>query len=274
MCTEPPSSAVTANQNPWLARRVIGFAHQGGAAEGPPSTIETMTRALGNGSAALEFDLHLTADERLVLHHDPALIVDGETVRIAATDLAALRLIKPDLATLEEVLATFPRMPLTVEVKAPNAAELAARTLVEEPGDRPVIVTAFAPRAVAAVKRVAPTLDTAPGWPTILGFWLMSRLWSSPPLGSGHVALQVALRLDQVPVAKHIPLIRRLRLADRRLVNAAHRRGLAVHVWTLNDEDAMRAALETGADGIFTDHPSILTATLMAAGTYWRGDEA
>ncbi|HYN34846.1 MAG TPA: glycerophosphodiester phosphodiesterase family protein [Ilumatobacteraceae bacterium] len=255
--------------NAWLSRRVIGFAHQGGAAEGPPNTIETMRRALDNGCAALEFDLHLTRDNQLVLQHDPELIVEGNAVKIADTDLDALRAIQPDLATVNEVLAAFPEVPLTVEVKAPKAAELAARILAEEPGDRPVIVSAFAPGTVAAVKRVAPGLDTAPGWPTNFGFWLLSRLWSSPPLGSGHVALQVPLRLDQVAIVKRVPLLRRLRIADRRLVNAAHRRGLAVHVWTLNDEGAMRAAIEFGADGIFTDCPSVLTTTLNATDNYW-----
>jgi len=262
-----------ANENPWLARRVISFAHQGGAAEGPASTIETMRLARRNGSAALEFDLHLTHDKALVLQHDPELVVGGRTVKIANEDLAELRRLKPDIATVEEALAAFPDVPLTVEVKAPEAAEVAARTLADEPGDRPVIVTAFAPATVAAVKRVAPDLDTAPAWPTILAFWLMSRVGLPAPIGKGHVALQVALRLDQVTGAKRIPIIRRLRVADHRLVDAAHRRGLAVHVWTLNDEAAMRAALEAEADGIFTDRPSVLTRTLKAAGVYWRGPE-
>jgi glycerophosphoryl diester phosphodiesterase len=258
-----------ASANAWLQRRVIGLAHQGGAGEGPPSTIEAMTRALRNGSAALEFDLHLTSDGHLVLHHDPVLEVDGRTVRIAESDLEDLRAVQPDLATVGEVLTAFPGVPLTVEVKAPKAAELAARTLAEEPGDRPVIMTAFSRRTVEVAKRAAPGLDTAPAWPTNLGFWLLSRVLRSPPLGTGHVALQVPLRLDQVAIVKRVPLLRRLRVADRRLVDAAHRRNLAVHVWTLNDERSIRTALEFGADGIFTDVPSVLTATLVATDTYW-----
>ena len=260
---------VMANENAWLGRRVIGIAHQGGAAEGPPNTIHTMRKAMENGCAALEFDVHVTRDDQLVLHHDPDFIVEGKAVEIADTNLEALLALKPDVATVGEVLAAFPEVPLIVEVKAPRAAELTARMLAEEPGGRPVIVTAFASGTVAAVKRVAPGLDTAPGWSTNFGFWLISRLWTSPPLGTGHVALQVPLRLDQVAIVKRIPLLRRLRIADRRLVNAAHRRGLAVHVWTLNDDEAMRAALEFGADGIFTDYPSVLTATLKATDNYW-----
>ena len=255
--------------NAWLDRRIIGIAHQGGAAEGPANTVEAMATARANGAAGLELDVHLSRDERLVLHHDPDLAIAGRRVSIADTDLAELRSIAPDLATLEQVLAAFPDVPLTVEVKAPKAAEPTARLLAAEPGDRPIIVTAFSTATVAAVARAAPRLDTAPGWTTNIGFWLISRVWGSPPLGSGHVALQVPFRLDQVATVRRIPLLRRLRIADRRLVDAAHRRGLAVHVWTLNDAETMRAAIDFGADGILTDRPTLLTATLESTGDYW-----
>jgi glycerophosphoryl diester phosphodiesterase len=248
------------NENAWLGRRVIGVAHQGGAAEGPPNTIDTMRTAMKNGYAALEFDVHITRDDQLVLHHDPKFVVEGKVVKIADHGLDALRAMEPHLATVGEVLAAFSEVPLTVEVKAPKAAELTARMLAEERGDRPVIVTAFASGTVAAVKRVAPGVDTAPGWSTNFGFWLISRLWSSPPLGKRHVALQVPLRSDQVAIVKRVPLLRRLRIADRRMVNAAHRRGL---------DEAVGAALAFGADGIFTDFPSVLTTILKATDNYW-----
>ncbi len=37
------------------------------------------------------------------------------------------------------------------------------------------------------------------------------------------------------------------------LVDAAHERGLAVNVWTVNSPDDMRALVEMGADGLITD---------------------
>jgi glycerophosphoryl diester phosphodiesterase len=263
-----PSVDVT-HSNAWLERRVIGFAHQGGAGEGPAGTIDTMRLAIENGSAGLEFDLHVSRDGALVVHHDRQVAAGGRVVVIAASDLAELRAVKADLAVLGEVLAAFPGVPLTVEVKAPEAAAPAARVLADEPGDRSVIVTAFSKRTVAAMKREAPGLDTAPGWQTNLGFWLASRIWRSPRLATGHVALQVALRLDQVKFVRRIPLVRRLPIADRRLVSAAHRRGLAVHVWTVDEEAEMRAVLAVAADGAFTDRPSVLTRVLVDAGVRW-----
>ena len=258
-----------ADPNLWLTRRVIGWAHQGGAGEGPPGTIATMRAALEHGAAGLEFDLHLSRDRQLVVHHDAVLEVGDVRLTIAETDLAELRAVDRDLAVLGEVLAAFPKVPLTVEIKAGAAAPLAARELAAEVPRRPVIVTAVDPKSVAAVRRVAPELDTAPGWTGDFAFWALSRFGVAPQ-NKSDVAVQIALRFDQVEYLKRIPLLRRVRVTDRRLVAAAHKRGLAVHVWTLNTEEEFDEALDAGCDGIFTDRPTALTAHLKARGVYWH----
>ena len=135
--------------------------------------------------------------------------------------------------------------------------------LAAEVPRRPVIVTAVDPKSVAAVRRVAPELDTAPGWRGDFAFWALSRFGVAPQ-NKSDVAVQIALRFDQVEYLKRIPLLRRVRITDRKLVAAAHKRGLAVHVWTLNTEEEFDAALDAGADGIFTDRPTALTAHLKA----------
>ena len=45
---------------------------------------------------------------------------------------------------------------------------------------------------------------------------------------------------------------------DTRLVAAAHDRGLAVHVWTVNDAADMRTVLDLGVDGVMTDRADVL----------------
>ncbi len=259
--------------NPWLSRRVIGFAHQGGADEGPANTIQAMTRAMANGIHALEFDVHLTSDDRVVLHHEAVVVTDRGMLEIANATLAELRGVRADFATMDEVLEAFPAVPLTVEVKARNAAEWAVRMLVNEKRERAVVLTSFSAVTVRTVTRASggKPVDTAPAWPTILLYWLLSRVGVSVAVGRAHVALQVPLRLDGVAVVKHVPLVRKLRLCDRRFVRAAHNRGLAVHVWTLNEQRDMEQALEAEADGIMTDRPSQLMPVLHARGVSWAG---
>jgi glycerophosphoryl diester phosphodiesterase len=52
------------------------------------------------------------------------------------------------------------------------------------------------------------------------------------------------------------------RIVTPESVAAAHRLGVEVHVWTVNEVDEMRALLELGVDGILTDYPARLAALL------------
>ena len=54
----------------WLERRVIVYAHQGGAWESPSSTLHAIRHALAAGATAIELDVHATADHELVVCHD------------------------------------------------------------------------------------------------------------------------------------------------------------------------------------------------------------
>jgi glycerophosphoryl diester phosphodiesterase len=53
-------------------------------------------------------------------------------------------------------------------------------------------------------------------------------------------------------------------LVDEHFLAAAHRRGLPVHVWTIDDADEMTRLLDLGVDGIMTDRPVVLKQVLQA----------
>jgi glycerophosphoryl diester phosphodiesterase len=60
----------------------------------------------------------------------------------------------------------------------------------------------------------------------------------------------------------------RRRIIDRRFVKAAHRKGLAVHVWTVNERADMKRLLEMGVDGLITDYPDRLVNLLETSRTH------
>ena len=78
--------------NPWLERRVIAYAHQGGAWEAPSSTLFAIRRALETGATGIELDVHATADRQLVVCHDATVdrTTDGHGA-IHALTLAELQ---------------------------------------------------------------------------------------------------------------------------------------------------------------------------------------
>jgi glycerophosphoryl diester phosphodiesterase len=59
----------------------------------------------------------------------------------------------------------------------------------------------------------------------------------------------------------------RLRI-DKRFVGAAHRAGLPVHVWTVDDAAQMELLLDLGVDGIMTDRPRVLKEVFEARGLW------
>ena len=54
-----------------------------------------------------------------------------------------------------------------------------------------------------------------------------------------------------------------INLARKTIIRQAHRRGIAVQYWTVNDEDEMRMLIELGCDCITTDDPALLQSVLQ-----------
>ncbi len=57
-------------------------------------------------------------------------------------------------------------------------------------------------------------------------------------------------------------------ILDRRFVDTAHRHGLPVHVWTIDDPAEIERLLDLGVDGIMTDRPSVLKEVLVRRGVW------
>ena len=62
----------------------------------------------------------------------------------------------------------------------------------------------------------------------------------------------------------------RVALVTPRFVDTAHRLGVQVHVWTIDDRDEMARLLDLGVDGIMTDRPQVLKDLLVERGA-WAG---
>lgn len=281
--------------NPWLGRRVIAYAHQGGAWERPSSTLAAMEHAVECGATAIELDVHATADGHLVVCHDATVdrttqgsgaiaqmtldevcSLDPAYWFIPGADVTPGRPARdypyrgraprdPLLAipTLEEVLERFPQVVLNLDIKqtAPAVApyeETLARMLRSYGRGDDVIVASFLDASTQAFHRVAPEIPTSAGTTAVAEF--LGALREGRPVPRlDHVALQVPERRGDVV------------LVDRGFVEAAHEQGLAVHVWTVNEPQAMARLLDLGVDGIMTDLPSTLVQVLTDRQQRWPG---
>ena len=276
--------------NPWLFRRVLNYAHQGGARERPSSTLFAMRRALRAGAVALELDVHATSDRQLVVCHDDTVDrTTNGTGRIAELTLEdvksfdaaywwvtgsvvdhtaapadyPLRGRAPQykelgVPTLVEVLEAFPHTYLNLDIKqTPPTVEpyedLVVDVLRSHGRKDDVIVASFYDVATDAFSALAPEVSTAAGLGAMASFFFAVREGASPP-PMRHHALQVPPSYEGTTVV------------DESFVRAAHQAGMAVHVWTVDDADDMERLVDLGVDGIMTDRPSVLTGVLRQKG--------
>jgi glycerophosphoryl diester phosphodiesterase len=279
----------------WLERRVIAYAHQGGAWESPSSTLHAIRQAIAAGATGIELDVHATADGELVVCHDATVDrTTAQTGTIASFTLEQLRSmdfsywwipgadVTPGraadeypfrgrapqdrsfgIAMLREVLEEFPGVVLNLDIKqtAPVVTpyEESLATLLTEFGRTDdVIVASFLDPATDAFRRFAPQI------PTSAGTMATAEAWQ---------AVQAGEPMPEIPaVAFQVPERQGdLILVDERFVAAAHAAGKAVHVWTVNEAEAMFRLLGLGVDGIISDVPTTLCSVLDATRTAWDG---
>lgn len=232
--------------------------------------------AVDLGYRYLETDVHATRDGVLVTIHDGTLerTTDGSGP-VSAMTLEELKRLdagyrfSPDggrtfpfrgkgitVPTLAEVAEAFPDVRLNVEVKQSEPplvdAVAAAVALIEERAlhDR-ILVASFDDRVIQEFRRrMGDHVATSSATWEATRFWLASRLGLTRWLRLPYDALQVPPRQG------------RLTVVDGRFVRAAHRRGLQVHVWTVDEAEEMRRLLDLGVDGLMSDRPDTLLEVL------------
>ncbi len=210
------------------------------------------------GFRYLETDVHATADGVLVAFHDDRL--DRVTDRAGAldsltwSDVSRARVDGTDpILRLEEMLEAFPDALVNIDPKAWAAVEPLASTLVRMNALERVCVTSFNRRRTRAVKKLAGDRLCTGG-----AAGAVVELYAGAPLGM----------LDDVDVVQLPTRARGLQIVNERLVRRAHRRGIHVHVWTIDDADEMHRLLDLGVDGIMTDEPAILRSVFLERGIW------
>jgi glycerophosphoryl diester phosphodiesterase len=236
------------------------YAHRGWHLDdlaGMENSLSGFRRAADEGYRYLETDVHATSDGVVVVHHDSTLD--------RTTDLSGPVAARPwsvvgramiggreKITRLADLLEELPDARFNIDVKADAAVEPVLAVLRRSGAMGRVCLASFSDTRLARLRRLGgPELLTSMGPRSAGALWLAGRV---PVAG-----LVVRGTLAQVPAAQG-----RLRIVDDRFVRAAHRRGLEVHVWTIDDEAEMARLLDLGVDGLVTDRPDVLREVLRA----------
>ena len=217
----------------------------------PENTLEAFVAAGALGADGVELDVHRTADGALVIHHADAR---GLGV-LAERPEAEIRAGRPEIPTLEEALDACTGMLVNIEVKNlpgdadydPDEGVAAAVVALLIRRDRrdDVLVSSFNLESVDRVRTIDRSIPT--GFLTLVGMDPVDGVDIAHAHGHGAVHPDVrALAGD----------------AAGSTIARAHELGLAVNVWTVNDEDEMRRLAAAGVDAVITDVPDVARRVL------------
>jgi glycerophosphoryl diester phosphodiesterase len=161
---------------------------------------------------------------------------------------------------LSEIIEEWPEARLNIDTKSDAVVEpLAALLRRMNVLDR-VCVGSFSDRRLRRFRALAGDwVCTSMGPRAITRARLTSLAGRIPRQGAACIQLPVRQR--------GVPMVEPL------MIRAAHRSGLAVHVWTIDDRAEMERLLDLGADGIMTDTLETLRDVLRERGA-WHGDGA
>ena len=241
--------------------RPLVFAHRGGAALAPENTIAAFDNGLALGADGLELDVRLSADHVVVVHHDATL--DRTTnLRGPLERLSALELRRAEVPSLAEVLTRYPDSRVIIEMKLNTAsfAEQVIHVVKMAHAEERVCLGAFGRTALSAARSLAPEIATSAAREEVR--MALYRSWCRWPARSARY------QGYQVP-----ELAGRTRVVSPRFVADAHRAGLAVQVWTVNEPDQARRLLDWGGGAIITDRPDLMTRIVESrkAQRTWAG---
>lgn len=268
--------ALIASPNPthayerYLQTGVSVLAHAGGNLLWPDNTMVAFAGADAMGADVLELDVHRVADGEFVVIHDATVdsTTDG-TGAVAQARMPELRRLDAGyrwtpagpssaaegdfpyrgtgvtLPTLMEVLGAFPDKAVNVEIKQndPDVADALCALLRDQGATERVMVGSFHGGALAQFRRSCPEVATSASENEVIVFLALEKLRLSAVFTPQYEALQVPLSQYNIPIV------------TRHFVDAAAARGVDVHVWTINDETAMRELVNLGVNGLITDRP-------------------
>ncbi len=212
--------------------RPLLLGHRGLRVPGEPSenTLAAFDRALDVGCDGFEFDVRRTADDRLVICHDPQY----GGCALAGAQYSDVR----QLPLLNEVLARFSgRAFLDIELKAPGLVPAMLSSIKEYSPQCGFVVSSFFPTIIEELR----ARD------------------AGVPLGFVCDRKSALAHWRELPAGWLIP---HFSLLNCGLVDELHKSGKKVMVWTVNNSEDMLRFTDWGVDGIISDDPALLAQTL------------
>lgn len=233
----------------------IAFAHRGGAGVYPENSERAFRHAVDLGFSHLETDVQVTRDGVAVIMHDDRLdrTTDrsGDIAKLAWAEVRKARINGTEpIMRVADLLEAFPNTFINFDPKRDRAVEPLTNAILAANALDRVLVGSFSDRRInRARKLLGDGLAVGAGRRKVAALAL--RSWRIPVPLTSFDAAQVPARLGTI------------KIVTRRFVEHAHRLGIQVHVWGVDDPKEMHRLLDLGVNGLMTDEPEVLRSVFI-----------
>jgi glycerophosphoryl diester phosphodiesterase len=241
----------------------LKIGHRGAAGYEPENTLRSFIAAIKMGADAIEFDVRLSADKKVVVFHDATLSrITGNEGLVCDVPYNTLRLLNAgkgeQIPLLEQVFGVLGKGNATgwktpffnIELKEDGMIDEVLRLIRQYNLVDSVVISAFDANENG-------TGNTA-SWGELIR---MSAL--EPSLRIAFIARRAENFLREMEVIrvcgfKPYALNPSKNIVTEHMVAKAHAFGVKVFVWTVNEPDEIIHVKAMGVDGIFSDYPDRL----------------
>lgn len=223
----------------------VCFAHRGASGYEPENTLPAVEKALLMGAPWIEIDVFSVEGELIVIHDERLEATTNGTGYVMQHSLGYLRSLDAGkgqmIPLLREVFDLVDgRACINVELKGPETAEPTVKLIDEyrrlyRLDYCGVLISSFDRRELIKARSLDPDI----------------------PIG----VLVRGIPRDDAEFAENLGAVSihaGLRYVHRAFIDDAHRRGLRVFVYTVNQSDDLKRLRAMGVDGVFTDYPDLV----------------
>lgn len=219
---------------------VLRIAHRGASGYAPENSLEAFKRALELNASIVEFDVHSTRDDEIVVMHDKDIMrtTDGRGLikEFSLKEIKKFTLSNGEpIPTSREVFHVLKgKCICKIHIKSKFIEDKIIEMVKENNMENSVIITSRILSVLRNIKKNHPRIK-------------VEALFNKRFFANGVINKTKKAAADIV--APHYSI------TTRKLVEEAHKNGLEVHVWTVNNRRMIERLKRIGVDGISSDYP-------------------
>jgi len=260
-------------EHKYFSKTLKVVAHRGDSAFFPENTLPAFKSAAELGVDCIETDVHLTSDGVCVIWHDDTferltgkkgLVSDKSYKELLTMD--AGRMFTMDngktfpfrgkgitIATLDEALKAIPDMRFNVDLKD-NNLELVkefAKIVRENNAENRVLGASFHDTILKKIRIIIPEITSSFSKKEMLKIVILNKL--------GILGFQGKFKADAAQIPEYQG---KIKVLTKSLIRILHKKGVKVHIWTVNNKKDMIRLFNMGVDTVMTDNPRLLIETV------------